>query len=142
MLAGLWWWAAVVILFGVVGYELGYGVLVAIGFNDPGLLPFIAGLAVGIVLAALAVVLDAPTLLVALVAAFGGAAYVVAGLYLILNQITVDQLKDGPIGALNGKPLALVAWVGLGAIAFAFQYFDTRRVGFETIERSRYRYGG
>ena len=142
VLAGLWWWAAVVILFGVVGYELGYGVLVAIGFNDPGLLPFIAGLAVGIVLAALAIVLDAPTLLVALVAAFGGAAYVVAGLYLILNQITVDQLKDGPIGALNGKPLALVAWVGLGAIAFAFQYFDTRRVGFETIERSRYRYGG
>src|SRR4029079_19049573 len=118
VLAGLWWWAAVVILFGVVGYEVGYGVLVAIGFNDPGLLPFIAGLAVGIVLAVLAVVLDAPTLLVALVTAFGGAACVVAGLSLILTQTTVDQLKDGRIGALNGKPLALVAWVGLGAIAF------------------------
>ena len=70
-------------------------------------------------LAVLAIVLDAPTLLVAAVTAFGGAAYVVAGLYLILNQITVDQLKDGPIGALDGKPLALVAWVGLGAVAFA-----------------------
>ena len=67
VLAGLWWWAAVVILFGVVGYELGYGLLVAIGFNDPGLLPFIGGLAVGIALAALALVLDAPTLLVVVV---------------------------------------------------------------------------
>ena len=67
-------------------------------------MPFVAGLAAGIVLAVVALVLDAPTLLVVVVTAFGGAAYVVAGLYLILNQITVDQLKDGPIGALNGKP--------------------------------------
>ena len=37
ILAGLWWWAAVVILFGVVGYELGSGVLIAIGL-DPGLI--------------------------------------------------------------------------------------------------------
>src|SRR4029450_7595363 len=60
VLAGLWWWAAVVILFGVVGYELGYGLLVAIGFKDPGLLPFIAGLAVSLVPAVLAVVLGVP----------------------------------------------------------------------------------
>src|SRR5262245_29823805 len=79
VLAGLSWWAAIVILFGVVGYQIGYGVLVAIGFNDPGILPFIAGLALGVVLAIVAVVLDAPTLLVAAVTAFGGAAYVVAG---------------------------------------------------------------
>ena len=74
--------------------------------------------------------------------AFGGAAYAVAGLYLVLNQITVDQLKDGPIGALNGKPPRSSLWVVMGAIAFVIQYIDTRRVGFETIERSRYRYGG
>ena len=30
----------------------------------------------------------------------------------------------------------------MGAIAFVTQYVDTRRVGFETIERGRYRYGG
>ena len=35
-----------------------------------------------------------------------------------------------------------MAWVGLGAVAFVTQYFDTRRVGFETIERGRYRYCG
>lgn len=141
VLAGLSWWAAIVILFGVVGYQIGYGVLVAIGFNDPGILPFIAGLALGVGLAILAVVLDAPTLLVAAVTALGGAAYVVAGAYLILNQITVAQLKDGPIGALNGQPLGIVAWLVLGLVAIGFQYMDTRRVGFELIERSRYRYG-
>ena len=143
VLAGLWWWAAVVILFGVVGYELGLRPAGGDRVQRPRACSRSSpGSRWASCWRSSRVVLDAPTLLVALVAAFGGAAYVVAGLYLILNQITVDQLKDGPIGALNGKPLALVAWVGLGAIAFAFQYFDTRRVGFETIERSRYRYGG
>ena len=104
ILAGLSWWAAIVILFGVVGYQVGYGVLVALGFHDPGFLPFVAGVALGVALAILAIVLDAPTLLVAAVTAFGGAAYVVAGAYLLLNQITVAQLQDGPIGAL-GVPL-------------------------------------
>lgn len=139
ILAGLWWWAAVLILFGVVGYELGSGVLIAIGL-DPGIITFIAGLAVGIALALIAIVLDAPTMLVAAVSAFGGAAYVVAGLYLILNQITIQQLKDGPLGALDGHPVALVVWLALGAVGLGFQYLDTRRIGFEAIERSRYRY--
>ncbi len=139
VLAGLWWWAAVVILFGVVGYELGSGVLIAIGL-DQGFITFIAGLVVGLALAVLALVLDAPTMLVAAVSAFGGAAYVVAGLYLILNQITIQQLKDGPLGALDGHPLALVAWLALGGVGLIYQYIDTRRVGLEAIERSRYRY--
>ena len=108
VLAGLWWWAAVVILFGVVGYELGSGVLIAIGL-DPGLITFIAGLVVGVGLAFIAIVLDAPTLLVAAVTALGGSAYLVAGVYLLLNQITVQQLQNGPLGALDGKPVGLVA---------------------------------
>ncbi len=139
-LAGLWWWAAVVILMGAVGYEIGSGLLIAIGL-DPGLLTAAAGLALAVVLAVAAVVLDAPTVLVALVTAFGGAAYVVGGFYLVFHQITVAELKDGPLGALDGKPIGLVLWLVVGAIAFAFQYIDTRRVGYERIERGRYRYG-
>jgi hypothetical protein len=140
VLAGLWWWAAIVILFGVVGYEIGSGLLIAVGL-DAGLITLLAGLAVGIVLAGAAIVLDAPTLFVVAVTAFGGAAYAIAGAYLVLGQITVGQLEDGPIGALEGHPLGLVAWVVVGMVALGFQYVDTRRIGFELIERGRYRYG-
>lgn len=140
VLAGLWWWAAIVILFGVVGYEIGSGLLIAVGL-EAGLITLLAGLAVGIVLAGAAIVLDAPTLLVVAVTAFGGSAYAIAGAYLVLGRITVGQLEDGPIGALSGHPLGLVAWVVLGLVALGFQYVDTRRVGFELIERGRYRYG-
>ena len=139
VLAALWWWAAVVILFGVVGYEAGSGLLIAIGL-DPGLLTAAAGLVVALVLAVAAIILDAPTLLVAAITAFGGAAYAVAGFLLIFGGVTVDELRQGPVGALDGHPLGLVAWIGLGIVAFLFQFVDTRRVGYERIERTHYRY--
>jgi hypothetical protein len=139
VLAGLWWWAAVVILFGVIGFDIGSGVLIAIGL-DPGLITWLAGIAVGIALAVVAIVLDAPALLVAAVTALGGAAYVVAGFFLVFGQITSTALKDGPLGSLADHPIGLVAWLAIGFVAFGFQYLDTRRIGYEAIERSRYRY--
>jgi hypothetical protein len=140
VLAGLWWWAAVAVLFGVVGYELGSGVLIAIGL-DPGFVTAVVGVVVGVGLAVLAIALDAPTLLVAAVTAFGGAAYAVAGLFLVLRQVTVDALQEGPIGSLEGHTLGLIVWLALGAVAFGFQSVDTRRRAIEGIDRSRYLVG-
>ena len=138
-LAGLWWWAAVVILFAVVGFDIGTGLLIAIGL-DPGLVTWLAGIALAIVFAVGAIVLDAPTVLVAAVTAFGGAAYVVAGIYLVFGQITSTGLKDGPLGALAGHPVGLLGWLAIGIVALGIQYVDTRRIGYEAIDRSRYRF--
>jgi hypothetical protein len=138
LLAGLWWWAAIVILAGLVGFKVGSGLLVAIGL-EPGLLPFGAGIALGVLFAVAAILLDAPTLLVAAFTAFGGAAYAVAGAYLMLRQISIDELRDGPVGALADHPVGIVAWLGIGAILLGFQYLDTRRIGYDRIERNRYR---
>jgi hypothetical protein len=35
--------------------------------------------------------------------------------------------------------VGIVAWLGIGAILLGFQYLDTRRIGYERIERNRYR---
>jgi hypothetical protein len=139
-LAGLFWWAAVVILFAVVGFDIGSGVLVAFGWLDPGVVTWLLGIVVAAVFAVAALVLDAPTLFVAAVTAFGGAAYAVAGFFLLFGQITTDALKDGPLGSLAGHEIGLLFWLGLGVIAFLFQYADTRRIGFEAIDRGRYRF--
>jgi hypothetical protein len=139
VLAGLWWYAAIVILAGAIGYEVGSGLLVAIGI-DPGLLTLIAGLVVAVGFVAAAIVLDAPTLYVAALTGFGGAAYGVAGAYLLIGQISVAQLRDGPLGALSDHPIGLAAWFGLGAVALAFQYLDLRRIAMERIDRSPYRF--
>ena len=138
-LAGLWWWAAVLILFAVVGFDIGSGLLIAIGV-DPGLLTWLAGVVVAIAFAVVAIVADAATLLVVAVTALGGAAYAVAGLFLVFGQITTEALKDGPLGSLAGHELGIVLWLVLAAAAFGYQYFDTRRIGFEAIDRGRYRF--
>jgi hypothetical protein len=138
-LAGLWWWAAVLILFAVVGFDIGSGLLIAIGV-DPGLLTWLAGVVVAIAFAVVAIVADAATLLVVAVTALGGAAYAVAGLFLVFGQVTTDALKDGPLGSLAGHEIGIVLWLVLAAAAFGFQYFDTRRIGFEAIDRGRYRF--
>jgi hypothetical protein len=140
VLAGLWWYAAIVILTASLGYELGSGVLVAIGL-DPGLVTVVAGLIVAAAAAVIAIALDAPTLYVAFLTSFGGAAYGVAGAYLLIGQITLDQLRDGPVGALADHPVGLVAWLGLGAVAAGFQYLDLRRIRFERIDRAVYPLG-
>jgi hypothetical protein len=135
----LWWWAAVVLLMGIVGYNIGYGLLVAIGI-DPGFVPAAAGVALALVFAIAAVVLDVPAMLVTVVTGLGGAAYAVAGAYLLFGQITLQQLQDTPLGALEGKPIGLVVWLVVAVLGIGFQVLDLRRIAFERIDRSSYRY--
>jgi hypothetical protein len=135
LLASLWWWASIVILSATVGYIVGSGLLAAIGL-DPGLLTVVAGLALGAVFAVGAIALDVPTLLVAGLTALGGAAYVIGGAYLVLGQITVEQLREGPLGALEGRPLALLGWLALAFVALGYQWLDMRRARFEAFSRA------
>jgi hypothetical protein len=135
LLASLWWWASIVILSGTVGYLVGSGLLAAIGL-DPGLLTVAAGLALGAVFAVGAIALDVPTLLVAGLTALGGAAYVIGGAYLVLGQMTVEQLREGPLGALEGRPLALLGWLALAIVALGYQWLDMRRARFEAFSRA------
>jgi hypothetical protein len=64
------------------------------------------------------------------------AAYVIGGAYLVLGQITVAQLRDGPLGALEGRPLALLGWLALAVVAFGYQWLDMRRARFEAFSRA------
>jgi hypothetical protein len=123
--AALWFWAAVIILALGAGAALGSGVLVGIGI-EPGLLTFLAGLATGVAFAAVAYVLDAPTLLVALLTSYGGAAYGIAGAYVLIGRVAIADLADGPLAPLREHPLGLLAWLGLGTLALAYQLMDAR----------------
>jgi hypothetical protein len=139
VVAGIWFWAAVMILAVTVGASLGSGILVGIGV-EPGLLTFLAGLATGVVFAVIAFALDAPMLLVALFTSFGGAAYGVAAAYLLIGKLEVADLADGPVAALREFPLGLVAWLGLGGLALVYQLLDAhgrRQVLLASMPRSR-----
>ena len=125
VVAGVWYWAAIVILAGGAGWMLGTGLLASIGITD-GLLPLVAGavLAAGVAIVTIAV--DGPTLLVAVLTSLAGSAYAVAGVMLVLRQATLAELEHGAVQAIAGDTVALIAWLVVAVAALAFQLLDAR----------------
>jgi hypothetical protein len=125
VLAGLWFWAAVLVLAASVGWTLGAGIAAALGF-EPGLVTLAAGVAGVVLLGGLAIAVNAPTLLVAVLTSFGGAAWAVAGALVMLGRIGLADLESGAVAALYGYPLAIGAWLVLAIVALGSQLLDAR----------------
>ena len=94
LISFFWYYAAVTIAVGALGYILGAGLVAALGI-DSGFLQFIAGIVVGAVFAVGAFVLAFPAVLVIVVSAASGAIAVVNGALILLGSIKVEDLSDG-----------------------------------------------
>ena len=90
VLSYLWYWAAVALLGGLVGYQLGVGLLALISLT--GFVAVAIGVLLGVVFAVGTIVLGVPRALVVVLTSLGGAATIVAGALLILGRVSVDQL--------------------------------------------------
>ena len=138
-IAFFWYYAAITILAGAVGYALGVGVFEYFGF-DPGVLIVVIGLIVGAVFAIGAFLLGVPVLLVMVLSAFSGAAAVVNGVLILLGQIKLETLDTGVFGSLLHQGLlGTIAFLVLGAAALLYQLRDVGQT-ITSIDRSAYRY--
>jgi hypothetical protein len=133
-----WYYAAIVILGGAVGYALAVGFFEFLNLGD-GVLVVLIGLVVGAIFAVGTFMLGVPILLVMAFSAFSGAAAVVNGALIFLGQIKLETLNDGIFGSLlaNGV-VGIVSFIVLGAAAL---YWQMRDVGqsITSIDRSSYR---
>lgn len=142
VLAYLYWYAAIAILGGTVGYILGASAWGLIG-NEQGVIAFVIGIAVGVVFAIGTLVLNVPKWLVVGLTSIGGAAVIVAGWFILTGQIPTDNITWNAIGdAIGGSIIWLIVWAGLVVLGFAAQMVAPA-VGPDTYEmdQSRYRYG-
>ena len=96
-----WYYAAVVILGGAVGYLLGVGFFDG-SASDTGFLVVVVGLIVGAVFAVGTFVLGVPVLLVMVFSAFSGAAAVVNGVLILLGT---DQARRRSTQGIFGSLL-------------------------------------
>lgn len=140
LISFFWYYAAVTIAVGALGYLLGAGLVSALGI-DSGFLQFIAGMVVGAIFAVGAFVLAFPAVLVIVVSAASGAAAVVNGALILLGQIKVEALTDGVFGSLikNGA-VATIAWVVIAVAAVLFQTRDVARMAATMPSQADYRY--
>ncbi len=138
-IAFFWYYAAIVILGGAVGYALGIGFFEWLNLGT-GFIAIVIALIVGAIFAVGTFVLGVPVVLVMVFSAFSGAAAVVNGVLIFLGQIKLDTLDTGIFGSLltNGV-VGIVAFLVLGAVALYWQIRDVAG-SIQTIDRSAYRY--
>jgi len=134
-----WYYAAVVIAVGALGYVLGAGFVAY--FIDTGILSFLAGITLGAVFAIGAFVLAFPVVLVIVVSAASGAAAIVNGALILLGSIKVEDLSDGVFGGLiKYGPIGLIAALVIAVAAIMFQMRDVARTASVMPSQSDYRY--
>ena len=135
----LWYYAAVTIAGGALGYILGVGFMDWLGI-DAAILGIIVGLIVGAVFAAATFLLGVPAWLIIIFSGITGAAAAVNGVLILLGRIHVEDLSSGVVnGLLTDTTIGIIAWVVLSVAAIYWQMRDVGRT-VTTIERTNYRY--
>lgn len=129
LLSWFFWWGAVVVMAGWLGYEAMHWLLVVIGMNPTGFVPFAISLVAGAVVAVVALALNAPKLVAIILTAVAGAAWLTASLGLIPGFITPEQLNNGPIAAVYTQGwLWILVWGVLAAAGIIEQLMTTARL--------------
>jgi hypothetical protein len=144
LISYFWYYAAVTIVGGALGYTLGAGLLAAFGLD--GFLSVVAGLVVGALFAAVVFLTAVPVFLVILLSAASGAAAIVNGALIFLGRIQLEDLQYGlGQGLYKDGIIAIGAWIVLTVLAFGYQIRDNGK-GFvdmssAEIDRSAYKVG-
>lgn len=120
--------AAVVILSASVGFWVGTGLMMALGYGNHSTPALIAGLIFAIALALFALALDLTRLLIVISTSLGGASSMIAGILLLLKVIPLEALSFGMVGAIiSGSQRWGLAWLVLAIIGIIVQLSSTQR---------------
>jgi Domain of unknown function (DUF4203) len=141
VLSYLFYYAAIAILAGTVGYAIGASLWGIIG-NEQGLIAFVIGLALGAVFAIAVLALNVPRYLVIVLTALGGAAAVLAGWFLLIGKVPSDNVTWWQVGQLiRDSWFYLIVW-GLIAAAGMVAQLRAPALGPDTYEldQTSYRY--
>ena len=128
LLSWFYWWGAVLVVAGTLGYWVTHWILAAIGFNADAFIPVLIALAAGLGLAIVAFLANAPKYVAIILTAFAGAAWLAAGVALFLGVIKVDELPNGALAGIYTEGwLWIVIWAVVAAAGIIAQLQMTRR---------------
>jgi hypothetical protein len=132
-----WYYAAVVLLGGALGYTLTAGALSALGLADA--IAIVGGLIVAVVLAFVTIALSVPAYLVVVLSAIGGAVAAVNGVLILLGRIKLEDIDAGlGEGLLRDPVVAVIATIVVAAVGMFYQMRDIETAR-ATIDRAAYR---
>ncbi len=129
LLSYFYWWGAVLVLAGTLGYWVTQWLLGVIGFSTDGFLITLISIAIGVVVAGAAFFVNAPKYVAIILTAFSGAAWLTVGIALIVGVIKPETLDGGALGAVYSEGwLWIVIWAVAAAAGIIAQLQMTARV--------------
>ena len=128
VLSYLYYWVAVILLGGALGYQLTIGLLQWIGFDADGIIAFALALIGGAVFAVGFFLLRMPAVLVIVATAISGAGATVAGIAIGLGLIDYREMAGGIFGAYAVSDMGWLGIIAAIAIAFAGAIYQTRTI--------------
>jgi hypothetical protein len=129
LLSWFYWWGAVAVIAGTLGFAITHAILAAIGFNADGFLSTLIALASGVLVAVVALAVNAPKYIAIILTALAGAAWLTVGVALVPGIIKTTELDQGPLAALfntNGI-LWILIWIVVAVAGIVAQVQMTRR---------------
>jgi hypothetical protein len=129
LLSWFYWWGAVAVVAGTLGYAVTHWALVAIGFSAEGWIGVVIAAAAGVVLAFVALLVNAPKYVAIILTAFSGAASLSAGVALVLGIIKPDDMANGSLVAIYTQGWVWIAiWAVVAAAGIVTQLGTSRRM--------------
>ena len=128
VLSYLYYWVAVILLGGALGYQLTIGLLQWIGFDADGWIAFGLAIAGGAIFAVGFFLLRMPAVLVIVATAISGAGATLAGVAIALGIVAVENAQGGIFGLHSEWDLGWIGIIAGIALAFAGAIYQTRTV--------------
>lgn len=124
-LAYFFYGAAVIVLFGSLGYWIGSGLVMTFGPHLE-LLAGLVGVSMGLVAGIVAVALNTPKYVLVGITALIGAIGTIAGILMLGNQMPLGSAKFGMLhGIFDSSPVWMLATLSLAAAGFIAQTLST-----------------
>jgi hypothetical protein len=136
--------AAIVILSASVGFWLGTGLMMAVGYNNHSLPALIAGIICALTLAILTLSLNLAKILIIICTSLSGASIIITGILLFLRVLPLnDALSWTIIGAaIRGSQLWSYVWLAFAIVGILVQLSSTQRYERGYARAQFYRSGG
>jgi hypothetical protein len=126
VLSYLFYIIGVALFAGSFGYALGAGLMGLLGFES-GLLPWLVGIVLAVVVAAVVILLNLQKWAIIIITAFGGAAIIMYSILVGFSGDLVQTLIENPVRyALDQSFLWVIFFLGVGILGLLAQFRTTR----------------
>ena len=136
VLSYLFYFAGVVIIAAIIGYALGSGLMMAIGF-DAGLISALVGIVTAVIIVGVTILFNLQRYVIIILTSLGGANAILLGILLFLGRVSLDSVssaRDAIQPVIQDSWFWALAWIVVAAFGIYTQIRYNRTYEFDNTQ--------